>query len=142
MVCGYRSQILEAEGVETMSELEGTKHAIPTDSRDAFVYAKEHGLDVRYPMANELFIDIDDKRSYKVFEENYTLIEGTTGCMPAPSRRKKDGMHIVVTLNRNVTPIERIALQAALGSDPRREAHSLRRYFAGDPLPTLFFEKR
>lgn len=125
-----------------MIELEGTKHGRPTDSRDAFVYAKEQGLDVRYPMANELFVDIDDEHSQKVFDENYLLIEGTTGLSATPSRRKENGRHIIVTLNRNVTPIERIALQAALGSDPRREAHSLRRYFAGDPLPTLFFEKR
>ena len=125
-----------------MSELEGAKHGIPTNSRDAFAYAAEKGLDVRYPMANELFIDIDDERGMKEFNENYTLIEGTTGCESTPSRNKLNGRHIVVTLKRNVTPIERIALQAALGSDPRREAHSLRRYFEGDPLPTLFFEKR
>jgi hypothetical protein len=125
-----------------MSELEGTKHGALHNSREAFAYAAEQGVDVRYPMANELFIDIDDEKGMYHFNENYTLIEGTTGCTMTPSRRKPEGKHIVVTLSRNVTPVERIALQAALGSDPRREAHSLRRYFNGDPLPTLFFEKR
>ena len=129
-----------------MSELKGTKHGALHNSREAFAYAAEQGVDVRYPMANELFIDIDNDAAYNTFNDNFSLLHdmmpGYVSFVESPSRRKKDGKHIVVTLPRNVTPLERIALQAALGSDPRREAHSLRRYFAGDPLPTLFFEKR
>jgi hypothetical protein len=131
-----------------MRELEGTKHGALMTSRDAFAYAAEQGVDVRYPMANELFIDIDDARGQHEFDENWPLItdifksEGKVIVWITPSRRKPEGKHIVVTLPRNVTPLERIALQAAMGSDPRRECHSMRRYFAGDPLPTLFFEKR
>lgn len=129
-----------------MSADEPSKHGTPMSSRDAFVFAEGEGVDVRYPMANELFIDIDDAYGKAQFRENWLLLsgmfEGTLSAKFTPSRRKPEGEHIVVTLPRNVTPIERIAMQAALGSDPRREAHSLRRYFNGDPLPTLFFEKR
>ena len=129
-----------------MSELEGTKHGALMDSRDAFAYAAVEGVDVRYPMANELFIDIDDEKSYYHFNENWPLLgdmfTGQVEFAITPSRRKPEGRHVTVTLPRAITPIERIALQAALGSDPRREAHSLRRYFQNDPLPTLFFEKR
>jgi hypothetical protein len=53
-----------------MRELEGTKHGALMTSRDAFAYAAEQGVDVRYPMANELFIDIDDARGQHEFDEN------------------------------------------------------------------------
>ena len=115
-------------------------------SAQAREWAAKEGLDVKVPSPNELFIDIDDEKGMYHFNENWPLMADIFGGILraeiTPSRRKPEGKHIVATLPRNVTPIERIALQAALGSDPRREAHSLRRYFAGDPLPTLFFEKR
>ena len=59
----------------------------------------------------------------------------------ARSRRKRDGSHIVVTLPRDITNIERLLWQAILGSDLRREAHSYRNMLRGDERPTLFFEK-
>lgn len=129
-----------------MSMDEPNKHGALMSGTDALLFAEREGLDVRLPEPNELFIDIDDEKSYFTFNENRPLLgdmfTGQVEFAITPSRRKPWGKHIVVTLPRAVTPIERIALQAALGSDPRREAHSLRRYFNNDPLPTLFFEKR
>ena len=114
-------------------------------SQQAFEYAEKHGLRVIYPTAYELFIDIDSPQDQQTFDKNYSLLSsayGFTGCSSKPSRRKEHGMHVTVTMNRPVTPIERVALQASLGSDARREAHSLNRIIAGDSLPTLFFEKK
>jgi hypothetical protein len=131
--------------VEAMSELEGRSKETARTSRDAFEYTKTNGLDFRFPLANELFIDIDDSSQQATFDRNYLILEKTFDFITTiitSSRRKPNGKHIVVIMGRDVTPIERIALQAALGSDPTREAHSLIRYIDKDPLPTIFFEKR
>jgi hypothetical protein len=131
--------------VEAMSELEGRSIETSRTSRDAFEYTQANGLDFRFPLANELFVDLDDEASKMEFDRNYLILVEVFDFREAiftPSRRKSRGIHVVVTMGRDVTPIERIALQAALGSDPTREAHSLVRYAAKDPLPTLFFEKK
>ena len=46
-----------------------------------------------------------------------------------------------VNLPCDVANVERIALQAVLGSDRMREFLSLYRHLNGDTDPTLFFEK-
>jgi hypothetical protein len=74
-------------------------------------------------------------RFNNLIDEAYGIEEIHTG------ESRGGNQHFTVTLKRNITPIERIALQAVLGSDPRREAHSLRRWLAGEKNPTLFFEK-
>jgi len=125
-----------------MSELEQDGGTGSTTSRDAFAYAAKHNIDVRYPLANELFVDIDSKEDLARFDRVKDLIHIIHNTKLTPSRSKPDGKHIVCNLDRPVTPLERIALQAILGSDPRREAHSFNRLQANDPLPTLFFEKR
>jgi len=128
-----------------MSELEGRSRENMRTSRDAFEYTQSEGLGFRFPLANELFVDIDDSAAQAEFDRNYQILRGPFGfqtTVVTASRRKPNGKHIVVKMNRNVSAIERIALQAALGSDPTREAHSLVRYVDNDPLPTLFFEKK
>jgi hypothetical protein len=128
-----------------MSELEGRSKETARTSRDAFEYAQSEGLGFRFPLANELFVDIDSKEAKATFDRNFMILADAfkfRGTTHTPSRRKKDGIHIVVSADRTFTALERIALQAALASDPAREAHSLIRYADGDPLPTLFFEKK
>jgi hypothetical protein len=113
-------------------------------SDQAKEYAANEGLVVREPKEDELFIDIDDFPSSQEFDRNYDIVDRAIGIRnwkATPSRNKLGGRHIVVRLWRNVTPIERIALQAILGSDRRREAHSFARIEEGDKSPTLFFEK-
>ena len=142
MVCGYRSKILEAERMETMSEF---LFAGGNTSFQAREWAAKEGLDVRAPKPNELFVDIDNAASAKEFERNYDIIDRLfciTGIERAPSRNKAEGEHVVVTLHVAVTPIERALAQAILGSDLRREGHTFARMQEGDPEPTLFFEKR
>jgi hypothetical protein len=126
-----------------MSELEGeSKNEGMKTSRDAFKYCNEKNLDCIYPMANELFVDIDTEADYGNFLKNKNIISIIKAWHVTPSRTKAQGKHIVVELDRDVTSIERIALQTILGSDTRREAHSWVRLQANDPLPTLFFEKK
>lgn len=102
------------------------------------------------PKANELFIDLDSDDAWETFKANYNLLhklrldgKGTpvSYYTSAPSRSKPEGRHVTVTCKRDLTPIERIAYQAVLGSDLRRELYSLWRIENGDAIPTLFYEK-
>lgn len=77
-------------------------------------------------------------RAWKCFCRNF----GTTASdlLVTPSKSGGEKQHIRVFLPFNVEPVERIALQAALGSDGVRELLSLRRVRGDDPHPTLFAE--
>lgn len=115
----------------------------------AFAEALQSGKVVKLPAANELFIDVDGDPPDghpDWFAFNWSKIEehipGGASFTQEPSPSGEAGhYHIVVTLSRDVEPMERILLQAILGSDLQREALSWVRIVNGDPHPTLFFEK-
>lgn len=107
--------------------------------------AKKKGLGVRYPAPNELFVDLDTQAAIDTFERAAAILARSEKGMrwerhPSPSREPGHA-HVVVTLQRKVGAKERILLQACLGSDPLRELLSLQRFEAGNPHPTLFFER-
>ena len=99
-------------------------------SNEAEDYAKSNNLKVRFPKPNELFLDIDSATHLDTFFRNFDLAKAVFGLdityTTTPSRRKADGSHIVITLPKGVTNLERLLWQAILGSDLRREAHSYR----------------
>jgi hypothetical protein len=102
--------------------------------------AKTLGRVVVFPKANELFIDIDNPAAMRRFVRGVARFTGVTFLVrPSPSGRP-GRHHVVVTMPTEVTPMERIALQSMLGSDPVRELLSWRRIQHGIEEPTLFFE--
>jgi hypothetical protein len=109
-------------------------------------WAAENDLKVVFPDAYELQIDIDSSADAMTFEQNIDVIENSHGILNVkvtPSRSGGKRKHFTVRLITAVhDPVERIALQAILGSDRRREANSLRRWREGEKTPTLFFEKK
>lgn len=116
-------------------------------SQVALDRALDEGLRVKVPEAYELLVDIDSEEDFVSFQERYQMLSGlglVSGYDKTPSKSGNPGRyHIVVkTMSVRLTPVDRIALQAILGSDYKREANSYRRYVDGDPIPTLFFEKR
>lgn len=105
---------------------------------------KKEGYEVVYPKDNELFIDIDSEDDLQLFRDQYEIFHRdykVTSMQMRESRNGLPGRHVIVTLPFFVTDIERIAYQAALGSDPVRELLSLRRLKDEDDHPTLFVEK-
>ena len=106
--------------------------------------AKAKGLQIILPGSRELFVDIDSHTARAVFNANIgKLLEVEPAdyrLRPSPSG-VSGREHAVVVLHRRVNVFERIALQAALGSDPIREMLSWQRAKRGDKNPTLFFEK-
>jgi hypothetical protein len=107
------------------------------------------GMHVMLPSDSELFIDIDceeDLVHYRAMLEVLKPLAFTDGralvVMDRVIPSKTLGhFHVVVTLDERVTPMERIAFQAALGSDRKRELLSLLRIrLQLDRPPTVFFE--
>lgn len=115
-------------------------------SESAFEQAEKTGKKVVLPEPNQLLIDIDDEAALKNYITLEGLLErhwGVEAAVKTPSPSGRAGrFHVTVTLDRTVTPLERIALQLAMGSDRKREILSLARLEHGDEHPTLFFEKK
>jgi len=83
--------------------------------------AKLLGLVVVCPKSNQLFIDIDDASSMRRFVRCVLRLRGVSYIVrPSPSGLPGH-YHITLAMPRTVTPLERIALQAILGSDSMRE---------------------
>jgi hypothetical protein len=120
-------------------------HEIDHGSQYSLDYATKHGLKVVVPGPRQLQLDIDTDEAYATYEKMYTRLADlgyVCGASQRPSRSKPEGRHVTVNLSFYPTAIERIALQAIMGSDPAREAYSFFRYKSGEAIPTLFYEKR
>ena len=112
---------------------------------DPHKVAKEKGLVVVEPADDELFVDVDSEEDLKVVDsiskllsDNYfpvTLVRSTPSSTPGH-------YHVVLKADQPLDPLMRIALQACLGSDRKREALSILRLIHKVSRPvTCFFEK-
>lgn len=108
----------------------------------ALAQAKSDGYDIIYPEEDELLIDVDSKFQHDKFYRDLQLLQQffvVYVTKDSPSKTKGH-RHITVKFDRPLSILERTALQASLGSDNRRELHSLIDYFQGLERPSLFFE--
>lgn len=107
--------------------------------------AEERGCQIKFPKLNELFIDIDNARDFARFKtcmEMFQRTERVASWVDTPSASGGQHRHIVVTLARDVSQFERIAFQAMLGSDLKREILSFESLRKGHSHPTVFFEPK
>lgn len=114
--------------------------------------ARCHNLRVVVPMDNELQIDLDTEEAYLNHRSMMEVLDGRGVIYEyneAPSKSGLPNRHITIKLlsgpgGRDIQlplePYQRIALQAALGSDPVRELLSCMRVFRGVTPPTAFLE--
>lgn len=103
--------------------------------------ARSLGLVVVFPRSNELFLDIDTSSAMEKFVRGVAHL-GDVPYIGWPSPSGRPGRyHIVVTLPRPVSALERLALQSMLGSDSTREILSWLRLQRGIGEPTIFFER-
>lgn len=106
--------------------------------------ARKKGLEIVLPKRDELFIDLDSEAAYRTYKEQVKLLAQKETILLETVRYSASGpphRHVTLTLKKELSPMMRIALQAALGSDPKREMLSFHRVCAGHPHPTLFFER-
>ncbi len=121
--------------------------------REAFIAKWEaDGFVVTYPADNELQIDIDNDEDMARHEKSWVSLvrnidreAGTSPTLTEEHRRitpsrSGTGKHVRITLPFPLTPLERIAFQAAMGSDAVRELLSIFRLRMGDQSPTLLLE--
>lgn len=115
---------------------------------EAMARMEEAGLVIFLPDANEIQIDIDNEYDLEVYHTNMHLLgqyfDSIAGfeykVIMTKSRNKEHGYHARVYLPFIVSETERIAFQAFLGSDRKRELLSYIRMMKGDDFPCLLAE--
>lgn len=108
---------------------------------ESIVYARANNWQVDIAEPDELQLDIDTDEQYDRFNEMLPAVRETYPITDVIETESKSGnRHIRVFTAYELSVPERIALQTLLGSDPRKELISLRRWLAGDPIPILLFE--
>lgn len=106
--------------------------------------ADELGLEVVTPTVFQLFIDIDSDEDEGVMREMIeTLVKNGVAVKEEKWQYSKSGnKHFYLSVPVSLSPLERICLQACLGSDRKRELLSLLRVWQKtEREPTVFFEK-
>lgn len=119
-----------------------TTPAIRTDEEFSAL-AASLGCSFRVATSLELFIDIDTLEGLKMFNGLYPIVHKELGghlMSITPSKSGPPHSHIVVTLKDPLPLLARIALQAALGSDPKREILATIRALRGEENVVVFFE--
>ncbi len=106
----------------------------------AVAKAAELGLDIVEPDALTLQLDLDGQDAVVEFETRLTFLQSLEEAVVTYTTSKSGNKHAYVKLGRRVGVSERIALQAALGSDWRRELFSILRLNRGNEHATLLFE--
>ena len=96
-----------------------------------------------YPEDRDLFIDIDDDASLNTYLEMGRVLHENGFYFTETKRTRSAGgnTHIYAKFTKQLTDLERVLLQACLGSDRKRELLSfLRIVLRLDRAPTVFFE--
>lgn len=125
-----------------------------------FANAKSRGFEIVLPSPSEIQLDIDmtwaakhhkyTESSYEVSEiirrrlgvnfKMYGRLKHEFTILRHQAWKSSNGnCHVVLTLGRELLPVERIAIQSMLGSDPMRELLNLRRVLCGAEDPVALF---
>lgn len=140
----FVSDSLELPEVEMQEEPTNPYLAVASDY--AYQTAEERGLSVVLPKPTELFIDIDNETDNISFMELFPMFQESNPDarivrISPSSSGESFHFHVVVDLGFTVDDRDRVLLQAALGSERKRELLAWKRIKNHDPRPTLFFEK-
>ena len=106
--------------------------------------AKKNGQVVVLTQPRELFVDIDNEEDYRVLLAHIEIMTQLGISIEfdhiSPSKSGFPRQHVYLSVDHELGPMERIALQACLGSDRKRELLSMCRVYLNDRPPTVFFE--
>ncbi len=107
------------------------------------VEADELGLNVVYPEDDQLLLDIDSDEDAAWLEKMLDVLRenGVELRVEKTTTSKSGNHHVYIRIDRDLTPIERVALQACLGSDRKRELLSTLRIWYTNRAPTVLFER-
>jgi hypothetical protein len=104
--------------------------------------SKTTGERVIFPADDELQLDIDSEADLAVYRDLRTILTeahfwSELSCVPS---KTAGHYHVTMKLSHPVTAMERLLLQACLGSDRKRELLGYLNLTRGDQRPTLFIE--
>jgi hypothetical protein len=101
------------------------------------------GLDLVKPDDQTLQLDFDSEEAYETFlNRGLPSLIGFIGIDRVLWTESMSGnKHVTIKLSESMPITERIAFQAALGSDPTRELLALIGDREGKRIPVCFFEK-
>ena len=110
----------------------------------AIAEAEANGLEVIVAQDNQLLLDIDSPEQEVQFAANKDLLAALWGIVNIQSWKSKSGIgrHVVIDLPQSLTHEQRIGLQAAMGSDGKREIIAMKRAEANDPRPSVLFKPK
>lgn len=116
---------------------------------DLYLIALSQKLSIIEPESNQVFIDIDTEEDLEECIERLNVLEETLpyyinvmGYKQTPSKSGEKGKyHITITFGFDMTPLERVGMQALLNSDPKREFMNMMRVLVEADMPNIFFEK-
>ena len=107
--------------------------------------ARQSGWKVVQPLPNQLQLDLDGARALRRYGMQYSILRRqglTKGWRERVKESKKRGhVHVVITMPSAVSDLERVALQAVLGSDIKREAFNYCRVKRRNKYPIVLFER-
>lgn len=111
---------------------------------EAIEEAVKNGFEVVYAEPNTLLIDLDDEASIQKFNNNLSILRDMFGSTVVRLWNSKSGnKHAVVTLlGAQLTDIERVALQTAMGSDCKRELLAIKRIRDGEKIISILFKPK
>lgn len=94
-----------------------------------------------------LLLDLDSKEQQKHFDKMLKsgALQKFFPCKVVDFWQSKSGKghkHVVLKLEKPLHPLQRLVLQAALGSDPNREILTLQRVLRGEEEPSLLYKPR
>lgn len=139
--------------VEDPVELADLELKIETGNKELLVYeddaekaekkADALGLEMVLPDTNEVQIDLDSPGDIKVMRDGLKILKNKNEGYQFNklTTSKSNNKHVYIKFDRTFKPMERIVVQACLGSDRKRELLGMMRVLNGtSDKPSLMFE--
>lgn len=112
-----------------------------SDFQVAKQFADDNGLVIIQSRGDVLQFDIDDIDAMKDFEQMLPILRKITRVDERIETKSKNGRkHVYLKTDVQFLPEERIAIQACMGSDRKRELLSLRNVRENRELPIFLYE--
>lgn len=104
--------------------------------------ATAEGFEIVWPRPGQVLLDLDDDESLIHYEKILPMARDIFGAVERDRWPSKSGQawHVIVEVDHDLTAIERVALQAAMGSDRKRELMATARSMRGDEMVSVLFK--
>lgn len=109
----------------------------------AIEQAKLQGFEIVQGDAFTLLLDLDNPNQRRQFSEMRAMVDFHFQILNEESWESKSGSgrkHVKLLLGKSLGPAERMALQAILGSDPKRECFGIAKLASGIKAESLLFK--